>query len=140
MTITINDTGFITDALAGMAFTPLADISDAEATEIALDLPSHVPAHEVAPCFERLSAIRIAFDHFSDGRGFGLARQLRQLGYTGHLRATGHLIADQFYHARRCGFDDVEISQELGARQPHQQWSSRANWQKTSYQDVLTIA
>lgn len=137
MTIVINDSGFIPDELADLEFSTFSDLAIDEAGITALHLPSDVPANAVAPYLAGLKVIRIPFDHFSDGRGFGLARQLRHLGFTGHLRATGHLIADQFYHARRCGFDDVEISQELGARQPHGQWSSRANWRKTSYQDVL---
>ena len=38
-------------------------------------------------------------------RGFTLARSLRGAGYTGRLRAAGHVIADQYTMARRSGFE-----------------------------------
>ena len=72
--------------------------------------------------FERISLIGIPFPGFSDGRGFSLARRLRRLGYTGALRARGHVISDQYAYARSCGFDDVEIDDTLAARQPEQHW------------------
>jgi uncharacterized protein (DUF934 family) len=84
-----------------------------------------------------IALIRIAFPAFSDGRGFTLARRLRIMGYTGRLRAQGHVIADQYAMARRCGFDEVEISAELAARQPEDQWQVRADWRAHDYQSRL---
>jgi uncharacterized protein (DUF934 family) len=87
---------------------------------------------------ERLAAqvqmIRVDFPSFADGRGFTIARQLRLSGYTGHIRASGHVIADQYTMARRSGFDDVEISDDLASRQPQDQWLARADWQQHDYQ------
>jgi uncharacterized protein (DUF934 family) len=59
------------------------------------------------------------------------------LGYTGRLRAKGHVLADQYAMARRSGFDEVEISADLAARQPQDQWLARANWQAHDYQSRL---
>jgi uncharacterized protein (DUF934 family) len=84
--------------------------------------------------------IRVAFPSFSDGRGFTIARQIRLLGFGGHLRAIGHIIADQYAMARRAGFDDVEISDALAARQPWEQWQFRANWRAHDYQSRLRSA
>ena len=81
--------------------------------------------------------IRIAFPSFSDGRGFTLARRLRQAGYTGRLRAAGHVLADQYAMARRSGFDEVEITHDLARRQPEEQWLARARWQTHDYQSRL---
>lgn len=81
--------------------------------------------------------IRIAFPSFADGRGFTLARRLRQAGYSGRLRAAGHVLADQYAMARRAGFDEVEISDDLAARQPEDQWRARARWQAHDYQARL---
>jgi hypothetical protein len=39
--------------------------------------------------------------------------------------------------ARRCGFDEIEISEALAARQPEADWLFRANWQKNDYQSRL---
>jgi uncharacterized protein (DUF934 family) len=59
------------------------------------------------------------------------------LGFTGRLRAAGHVIADQYAMARRSGFDEVEISDELAERQPEEQWLARADWQAHHYQARL---
>ena len=66
--------------------------------------------------------IRVDFPAVADGRGFTIARQLRLMGYAGRLRAAGHVIADQYAMARRAGFDEVEISDDLALRQPEDQW------------------
>jgi hypothetical protein len=36
--------------------------------------------------------------------------------------------------ARRAGFDEVEISEEMAARQPEAQWRARADWRAHDYQ------
>jgi uncharacterized protein (DUF934 family) len=84
-----------------------------------------------------LANIRISFGSFADGRGFTLARQLRARGFSGRLRATGPLIADQYAMARRSGFDEVEITDEMASRQPEAQWIARADWQAHDYQARL---
>jgi len=84
-----------------------------------------------------VDAIRIDFPTFADGRGFTLARRLRALGYAGRLRAHGHVLADQYAMARRSGFDEVEISDDLAARQPQEQWLARADWRANDYQARL---
>ncbi|MDQ7071864.1 MAG: DUF934 domain-containing protein [Rhodobacterales bacterium] len=84
--------------------------------------------------------IRITFSSFTDGRGFTIARQLRLLGFAGHLRAVGPILADQYAMARRAGFDDVEISDARAVRQPWPQWQFRANWQAYDYQSRLRCA
>ena len=59
------------------------------------------------------------------------------MGYVGRLRAAGHVIADQYAMARRSGFDEVEIGDDLAARQPEAQWLSRADWRAHDYQSRL---
>lgn len=81
--------------------------------------------------------IAIAFPAMTDGRGFTLARLLRELGFTGRLRATGKLISDQYAMARRVGFDEVEITTDLAARQPADQWLFRADWQSWDHRARL---
>lgn len=81
--------------------------------------------------------VRVAFPAFSDGRGFTLARRVRAAGFTGRLRAAGHVLADQYAMARRSGFDEVEISDELAARQGPAQWAARADWQAGDYRARL---
>lgn len=55
------------------------------------------------------AALAISFDKFSDGRGFTVARHVREaLAFEGPLVATGHVIPDQADYLRRCGFTHVE--------------------------------
>lgn len=50
--------------------------------------------------------IAIHFPVFTDGRGFSLARILKEeLGFNGELCAQGHFLQDQLYYLKRCGFD-----------------------------------
>ena len=135
MTQLINDQGFVADDFA----TPYATFDAAEGVEAgatALDVPSDVQP-ETIPVDGAISMIRVAFPSSADGRGFSIARQLRLRGYTGRLRAHGHVIADQYAMARRSGFDEVEIPDDLAARQPQDQWLARANWQEHNYQARL---
>lgn len=81
--------------------------------------------------------VRVDFPSFADGRGFTIARQLRLMGFSGRLRARGHVLADQYAMARRSGFDEVEIDDDLAARQPEPQWLARADWQAHDYQSRL---
>lgn len=83
------------------------------------------------------AVIAVEFPAMTDGRGFSLARRLRELGYGGRLRATGRLIADQYAMARRVGFDEVEISADLARRQPEAQWLARADWQDWDHRSRL---
>lgn len=92
---------------------------------------------EALPDVTGAELVRVAFPAFSDGRGFTLARHLRAAGYKGRLRAAGHVIADQYAMARRSGFDEVEISDDLAARQTAEQWLCRADWQAHDYRTRL---
>ena len=118
MTVIVRDDGFHDDDFTG------------EAVDIASDTkPDDLPAD-----FAGVTLIRVAFPAFSDGRGFTLARHLRDAGFTGRLRAKGHVIADQYAMARRSGFDEVEIDDALAARQPEADWLFRADWRAHDYQ------
>ena len=104
---------------------------------LAMSLEPGDELNGVAIHLHRMEFIQIAFPSFADGRGFTLARRLRLMGFTGRLRATGHVLADQFAMALRAGFDEVEISDDLAARQTEDQWLARANWREHDYQRRL---
>ncbi len=105
--------------------------------EAALDIASETGLDALPATFEGVDLIRVAFPSFADGRGFTLARHLRGRGYSGRLRAVGHVIADQYAMARRSGFDEVEISDDLAARQPADHWVFRADWRDHDYRSRL---
>lgn len=131
MTTIVTDTGFAADDWTNGFSGPQA-ANDACALDIAPDTDPATIALSPA-----LKMIRVNFPSSSDGRGFTIARQLRLRGFTGRLRAQGHIISDQYAMARRSGFDEIEISDELAARQPEPDWLFRANWRTHDYQSRL---
>ncbi|WP_422050908.1 DUF934 domain-containing protein [Shimia sp.] len=130
MTVIVTDNGFGADDWT-LGFVPLDEAANDVA---ALDVPSDTDPAAVIAQLSGVKMIRVDFPSFADGRGFTIARQLRLAGYNGRLRAKGHVISDQYAMARRCGFDEVEISDELSTRQPEEEWKFRANWQANDYQ------
>lgn len=133
MSVIVTDTGFGPDDWQG-GFTPLAEAGPGTT---ALDLAADTDPLTLADRLAHVAMIRVDFPVFSNGRGFSIARELRLMGYAGRLRARGHVIADQYAMARRSGFDEVEIADELAARQPEQDWLFRAGWQNYDYQARL---
>ncbi len=131
MSVIVTDAGFGPDDWTG-AFATLDEAVDGGVT--AVDLASDTDPAALAALPDGLEMVRIGFPSSADGRGFTLARLLRLRGYRGRLRAEGHVIADQYAMARRSGFDEVEISDELAARQPEDQWRFRADWKAHDYQ------
>lgn len=124
--VIVTDNGFAAD-----------DWADGFDGENVLELASDADPVMLAGHLDGIDLIRVDFPSFADGRGFTIARQLRLMGYTGRLRARGHIIADQYTMIRRAGFDEVEIGPELAARQPRSDWQFRADWQAHDYQARL---
>ena len=57
-----------------------------------------------------LPLIAVDFPKFSDGRGYSIARLLRQRsGFMGELRAIGDVLRDQLYYLRQCGFNAFAV-------------------------------
>ena len=132
MTIIVTDKGFASDDWEG----PVAALNDAH-PGCAIDLASSNDPNELAGRLADIPMIRVDFPSFADGRGFTIARQLRLKGFRGRLRAMGHVLADQYAMARRAGFDEVEIADDLAERQPEDQWAFRADWRAHDYQSRL---
>lgn len=133
MSVIVTDTGFGKDDWTR----GFAALDEAANDVVSLDLPSDTDPVLLAGRLDSVQIIRVDFPTYSDGRGFTIARQLRLMGYNGRLRAKGHVISDQYAMARRCGFDEIEISEALAARQPESDWLFRANWQENDYQSRL---
>jgi uncharacterized protein (DUF934 family) len=67
--------------------------------------PADDPA-ALAGDLDRLALIAVDFPHFTDGRGYSIARLLRERhGYEGELRAVGDVLRDQVFYLKRVGFD-----------------------------------
>lgn len=132
MSVLVTDQGF--GPVPAAHFVTLAQI---DIHQGAVDLAHTDSPEALHPWLGSLSLIRVAFPAFSDGRAFTIARRLRAMGFKGVLRAHGPVIADQYAMARRVGFDQVEIPDDLAARQPEHQWLARAEWRAGDYQSRL---
>lgn len=135
MTIIVTDRGFGPDDFSGTV-RPLAEIGDLQEGDGVEIGPADDP-RALAGVLGQVALIRVRFNSFNDGRGFSHARDLRSFGFQGRLRAAGHVLADQYAMARRVGFDEVEIDEDLARRQPEDQWLARADWRAHDYQSRL---
>ena len=61
---------------------------------------------------DQIALVLVNFPAFADGRGFSYARDLRERGYSGELRAGGHFIRDQLTYLKRCGFDAFQLAND----------------------------
>jgi uncharacterized protein (DUF934 family) len=112
---------------------PLIDVHGAalaESDAATVQLAPDAKLEEIAPRLAQTGRIEIEFPKFRDGRGFTLARTLRErFGYKGDIRAIGHFIPDQFAALVACGFTSfvtpdehapAQFAAQTAARQPGQ--------------------
>ncbi|OLO05523.1 MULTISPECIES: DUF934 domain-containing protein [Salinicola] len=89
----------------------------ADQDDLAPWLPSDTElTPELVAELEQTALVAIDFPAFTDGRGYTLARLLRErFGYAGEVRAIGDVLIDQLYYMSRCGFDAMALraDQEL---------------------------
>jgi len=71
------------------------------------------PADDPAAVAHRLAGaarVEVEFPKFGDGRGFSIARLLRERhGYQGELRAVGQITRDHLYAMEQVGFNAFEL-------------------------------
>ncbi len=71
---------------------------------------AELPSAEDTAAIQQLPLIAIHFPVFTDGRGFSIARLLRErFGYRGELRAIGYVLRDQLCFLKRCGVDSFVL-------------------------------
>lgn len=81
-------------------------------------LDSDESADALSDHCDTLPLIAINFPGFADGRGYSLARQLRdKLNFTGDLRAIGDVLKDQMFFYQRSGFTSYLIREDRPADQ-----------------------
>ncbi|MAU98580.1 MAG: hypothetical protein CMP81_22300 [Fulvimarina sp.] len=125
-------------AVDGPVLIPLAiadEFAKARAgTEFGVFLPGSTPIDDVKPQLGNVALVAIEFPAFADGRGFSLAKKIVREGFSGTLRASGPLIADEFADALACGFTEVELPETMANRQPVQQWMAAKDTMTEHYQ------
>ncbi|QAB00903.1 MULTISPECIES: DUF934 domain-containing protein [Agrobacterium tumefaciens complex] len=104
---------------------PLGALTSLESDPLALRpvgvyAPAGTTGDGLAPFLKRLDLVVVEFPKFRDGRGFTLARTLREkYNFKGDIRAIGYILPDQFSALVRCGFSSFL----LPANHPSEQWS-----------------
>lgn len=79
---------------------------------IGVSFPTERETDELKPYLDKLGLIALIFPVFKDGRAFSQASKIRaQLKFTGELRATGHILPDQYQFLIRTGFTTVSLSE-----------------------------
>lgn len=74
--------------------------------DIGFWLDSHEEPEAIAEYVNDVPVIGVNFPKFSDGRGYSIARLLRErFGFRNELRAVGDVLLDQLFYMKRCGFD-----------------------------------
>jgi uncharacterized protein (DUF934 family) len=67
---------------------------------------------------QRFALIAVNFPKFGDGRGYSIARLLRErYGYKGELRAIGDVLHDHLFFMAQCGFDAFALREDQDAQE-----------------------
>jgi len=135
----LNDRWTRVEPGAALPEAPIMTLEDAEAREalpdtFGLHVGNDVDLDTLAAWLDRAALISVDFPSFADGRGFSIARSLRERGYLGRLRAFGPVIADQYAYLRACGFDEVETPEKVANRQPEAHWAEAQDRMTLRYQ------
>jgi uncharacterized protein (DUF934 family) len=109
------------------------DALNAQAGKLGATLANIDRAEALGTFLPRLSLVVLPFPAFNDGRAYSIARQIREFGYKGELRATGNVLPDQMQFMLQVGFDAFEI----GERFPLETWQKASKQMSLAYQRGL---
>lgn len=108
-----------TEIPSGKVIVPLATWLEQKETlkargDVAVLLFGDSDPYELEDSVADLPLIAVNFPAFADGRGYSLARLLRErLNYEGELRAVGDVLIDQLNFMKRCGFNTFLLKEGL---------------------------
>ena len=109
--------GLLPDLPAGPLIVPLIvwqrrrdDLLD-RPTGLGVWLATDAEPAAIAADLARLEVVAVRFASVTDGRGYSLARLLRErYGYRAELRAVGDVARDQLFYLAACGFDAFTLA------------------------------
>jgi uncharacterized protein (DUF934 family) len=109
----VGDDEALPDSPALVSLARLTRDADALAgrnAELGVQVASTTKPEDLAPLLGQVTLVAVEFPKFRDGRGFTIARTLRErYGYAGEIRAVGHFLPDQYSQLLRCGFTTAEL-------------------------------
>ncbi|MGE0211621.1 MAG: DUF934 domain-containing protein [Parvibaculaceae bacterium] len=97
---------------------------------VGVEVPNVERAQTLELFLPKLKLIVLPFPAFTDGRAYSLARQIRELGFRGELRAAGNVLPDQLQFMISVGFDSFEVTERF----PEPVWQRTASSMSVSYQ------
>ena len=95
------------------AYNEAVQAGAAPAEDIAVQLEPDQPPSELTGDLAAIPMVAIHFPGFMDGRGFSYARELRERGYVGEIRAVGDFMRDQLGYLVRCGFNAFDFAENV---------------------------
>lgn len=85
----------------------------ARSTPVAVKLANTVDVLTLSPDVLARPMLVLDFPAFADGRAYSQARRLRErAGYTGVIRASGAVVADQLAMMARCGISEFALRED----------------------------
>lgn len=85
----------------------------AQREQLGVWLDSHEEPEALGEDAARFAVIAVNFPKFTDGRGYSIARLLRErYGFCNELRAIGDVLLDPLYYMKRCGFDAFVLRED----------------------------
>lgn len=106
--------------------------------DIALLLKGDADLEALKPFLNSFDLIAVHFPAFADGRGYSLARLLKErYDFKGEIRAVGDVLIDQLHFMKRCGFDTYDLKEGLSAEKALNYFSTFSDPYQLAY-DVQT--
>jgi uncharacterized protein (DUF934 family) len=83
-------------------------------TPIGVRLKSGQEPSAIVEDLDQIALVALEFPAYRNGRAYSYARLLRERhGFKGELRAVGNVLRDQFQFMIRCGFDALEVADNI---------------------------
>ncbi|HCX67482.1 DUF934 domain-containing protein [Parvibaculum sp.] len=81
---------------------------------IGVKLQSGQEPDAIAGDLDHIDVVALDFPSYRNGRAYSYARLLRERhGFKGEIRAVGNVLRDQFQYMIRCGFDALEVADNI---------------------------
>jgi uncharacterized protein (DUF934 family) len=88
----------------------------------------------------KLPLIAVNFPAFTDGRGYSIARILRDhFKYQGEIRAVGDVLRDQLFYMKRSGFDAFSMRENDKSEQALQSLNDFSNSYQAGADDARPL-
>jgi uncharacterized protein (DUF934 family) len=93
-------------------------LARAEAGTLGVWIDANEGPEGLAADVRRFPLIAVNFPKFGDGRGYSIARLLRErCGFKGELRAIGDVLHDHLFFMEQCGFDAFTLREDQDAQE-----------------------